>query len=111
MEMDYWRQSVRVSRRDRIRNDTVKQKKKKIKNSTVEDISIKQLIWWHIMRMSKERLPSMAYEMSGFHQGGGREEDHGQQGRWYPGSNGNQALKRVAMVEPSRLVFSSLCHI
>lgn len=62
LEMDYWRRSAGISRRDKIRNDIIREKMQ-VKNDIVEDIFTKQLIWYgHMMRMNTERLPRLAYD-------------------------------------------------
>ncbi|KAJ4447482.1 hypothetical protein ANN_09489 [Periplaneta americana] len=62
LEMDYWRRSAGISRRDRIRNDIIREKMQ-VKNDIVEDIFTKQLICYgHMMRMNTERLPRLAYD-------------------------------------------------
>jgi hypothetical protein len=53
-EMDIWRRSARISRKDKIRNNIIKQKM----NVTIDDIKTKQLQWYgHVQRMEERRLP------------------------------------------------------
>ena len=53
-EMDFWRRSARISRKDKIRNNIIKQKM----NVTIDDIKTKQLQWYgHVQRMEERRLP------------------------------------------------------
>jgi len=50
-EMDFWRHSARVSRKDNIKNTTIKQKMNVIR-SLLDDIISKQLQWYgHVSRM------------------------------------------------------------
>ena len=52
--MDFWRRSARISRKDKIRNNIIKQKM----NVTIDDIKTKQLQWYgHVQRMEEGRLP------------------------------------------------------
>jgi hypothetical protein len=43
--MDFWRRSVRISRKDKIRNSTIKQKMNVIR-SLLDDIKTEQLQWY-----------------------------------------------------------------
>ena len=55
-EMDFWRRSPRISRKDKIRNNIMKQKMN-VTKSLLEDITTKQLKWnGHIHRMEESRL-------------------------------------------------------
>jgi hypothetical protein len=55
--MDFWRRSVRISRKDKIRNNIIKQKIN-VTRSVLDDIKTKQLQWYgHVQRMEEERLP------------------------------------------------------
>ncbi|XP_044760299.1 uncharacterized protein LOC123317755 [Coccinella septempunctata] len=57
VEMDAMRRSLRISRRERIRNETVKEMMG-IEGTLMDDIEKRQLIWYgHIQRMSETRLP------------------------------------------------------
>lgn len=59
-EMDVFRRSLGISRRDRIRNDDVRQRMG-IDGSIMTDIEQKQLIWYgHVQRMEERRLPKIA---------------------------------------------------
>jgi hypothetical protein len=49
-EMDYWQRSYRKSRSDRIWNDEIHEKKKDIERTIMEDIEMKQLIWFGHMK-------------------------------------------------------------
>jgi len=56
-EMDFWRRSARISRKDKIRNIIIKQKMN-VTRSLLEDIKTKQLQWYgHVQRMKERRLP------------------------------------------------------
>ena len=55
--MDFWRRSVRISRKDKIRNNIIKQKMN-VTRSLLEDIKTKQLKWYgRVQRMEEGRLP------------------------------------------------------
>lgn len=57
LEMDYWRRSCCYSRRDRIRNDDIRNKMD-VKKSILDEIEKKQIVWYgHVMRMTDERWP------------------------------------------------------
>ena len=50
-EMDFWRRSVRLSVKDKIRKTVIKQKMN-VTRSLLDDINIKQLKWYgHFQRM------------------------------------------------------------
>jgi hypothetical protein len=50
-EVDFWRHSARVSRKDKIKNTIIKQKMNVVK-SLLDDIKTKQLQWYgHVQRM------------------------------------------------------------
>ena len=50
-EMEFWRRSARIYRKDKIRNNIIKQKTK-VTKSPVEDIKTKQLQWYgHVQRV------------------------------------------------------------
>ena len=56
-EMDFWRRSTRISRKDKIRNKIIKQKMN-VTRSLLEDIKTQQLKWCgHVQRMEEGRLP------------------------------------------------------
>jgi len=56
-EMDFWRRSARISRKDKIRNIIIKQKINVV-TSLSDDIKTKQLQWYgHVQRMEEGRLP------------------------------------------------------
>lgn len=56
-EMDFWRRSAGISRKDRVRNETVRDIMD-AKQTIVHDIMTKQLIWYgHVQRMAGDRLP------------------------------------------------------
>jgi hypothetical protein len=44
-EMDFWRRSARISRKEKIRNTVIKQKMK-VERSLLDDIKTKQLQWY-----------------------------------------------------------------
>jgi len=55
--MEFWRRSTRISRKDKIRNNIIKQKMN-VARSLLDDIKTKQLQWCeHVQRMDEERLP------------------------------------------------------
>ena len=54
--MDFWRRSGRISRKDKIRNNIIKQKMN-VTRSLLDDIKTKQLQWYgHVQRIEAERL-------------------------------------------------------
>jgi len=56
IEMDFWRRSARISRKDKIRNTIIKQKMNVVR-SLLDDIKTKQLQWHgHVQRMEEGRL-------------------------------------------------------
>jgi hypothetical protein len=56
-EMDFWRRSARISRKDKIRNNIIKQEMK-VTRSLLDDIKTKQLqCYGHVQRMEEGRLP------------------------------------------------------
>ena len=56
-EMDFWRRSARISGKDKIRNNIIKQQMN-VTRSLSEDIKTKQLQWYgHVQRMGEGRLP------------------------------------------------------
>ena len=56
-EIDFWRRSARISRNDKIRNTSIKQKIN-VTRSLLDDIKTKQLQWYgHVQRMEEGRLP------------------------------------------------------
>jgi hypothetical protein len=56
-EMEFWRRSSRISRKDKIRNNINKQKMN-VARSLLDDIKTKQLKWYgHVQRMEELRLP------------------------------------------------------
>ena len=55
-EMDFWRRSARISRKDKIRNTIIKQKMN-VARSLLDDIKTQQVKWYgHIQRMEEGRL-------------------------------------------------------
>ena len=55
-EMDFWRRSVRISRKDKIRNTAIKQKMN-VARSLLDDIKTKNLQWYGpVQRMEEGRL-------------------------------------------------------
>ena len=55
--MDFWRRSVRIYRKDKIKSIIIKQKMN-VRRSLVDDIKTKQLQWYgHVSRMEEGRLP------------------------------------------------------
>ena len=56
-EMDFWRRSARISRKDKIRTTIIKQKMN-VTRSLLDDIKTKQIQWYgHVQRMEEGRLP------------------------------------------------------
>ncbi|PSN48159.1 hypothetical protein C0J52_08725 [Blattella germanica] len=52
-EMDFWRRSARISRREKIRN-TVIREKMKVKGSLTEDIKTAQLRWFGLVKWMRK---------------------------------------------------------
>ena len=51
--MDFWRRSARISRKDNIRNNIIKQKMN-VTRSVLDDIKTKKLLWYgHVQRMEE----------------------------------------------------------
>jgi len=58
--MDALRRSSRISRKDRIRNITIRQQTG-LEETTIKDTEQNQLTWYgHVQRMAEERLPKIA---------------------------------------------------
>jgi hypothetical protein len=56
-EMDFWRRSARISRKDKIRNTTIKQRMN-VTRSLLDDSKTKQLQWnGYVQRLEEGRLP------------------------------------------------------
>jgi hypothetical protein len=56
-EMDFWRRSTRISRKDKIMNNIIKQKMN-LTRSLLDDIETKQLqLYGHVQRMEEGSLP------------------------------------------------------
>jgi hypothetical protein len=56
-EMEFWRRSARISKKDKIRNTIIKQKMN-VTRSLLDDIKTEQLQWYsHVQRMEEGRLP------------------------------------------------------
>ena len=56
-EMDFWRRSARISRKEKIRKNIIKQKMN-VTKFLLDDIKTKQLQWHgHVQRMEEGRLP------------------------------------------------------
>jgi hypothetical protein len=63
-EMDFWRSSTRISRKDKIRNTVIKQKMN-VTRPLLDDINTKQLKWYgHVQRMEEGRLTKNVMEWS-----------------------------------------------
>jgi len=63
-EMDFWRRSARISRKDKIRNTIIKQKMN-VTRSLLEDIKTQHLKWYrHVQRMEEGRLPKEVMKWS-----------------------------------------------
>ena len=59
-EMDALRRSSRISRKDRIRNVTIRQQIG-LEETVIKEIEQNQLTWYgHVQRMAVERLPKIA---------------------------------------------------
>jgi len=59
-EMDGLRRSSRISRKDRIRNVTIRQQTG-LEETIIKEIEQNQLTWYgHVQRMTEERLPKIA---------------------------------------------------
>jgi len=62
--MDFWRRSARISRKDKIRNNIVKQKMN-VARSLLDDVKTKQLQrYGHVQRMEEGRLPKEVMKWS-----------------------------------------------
>lgn len=62
VEMDAIRRSLRISRREHIRNEDIKNRMG-IEGTIMKDIERRQLIWYgHVNRMNDERLPKQCLE-------------------------------------------------
>jgi hypothetical protein len=60
--MDFWRRSARISRKDKIRNNVIKEKMN-VTRSLLDDVKTKQQQWCgHVQRMEEGRLPKGALE-------------------------------------------------
>ena len=58
--MDALRRSSRISRKDRIRNITIRQQIG-LEETIIKEIEQNQLTWYdHVQRMAEERLPKIA---------------------------------------------------
>jgi hypothetical protein len=56
-EMDFWRRSARISRKDKIRNNIIK-RKMNVTRPLLDDIKTIQLQWYgHVQRMEEGRVP------------------------------------------------------
>ena len=56
-EMDFWRRSAGITRRDHVRNERVHEIMD-AKQTIVHEIMTKQLVWYgHVQRMADDRLP------------------------------------------------------
>jgi hypothetical protein len=56
-EMDFWRRSARISRKDKIRNAIITQKMN-VARSLLDNIKTKRLQWYgNVQRMEEGRLP------------------------------------------------------
>lgn len=61
-EMDFWRRSAGISRRERVRNERVREIMG-VEGTIVHDIMTKQLVWYgHVQRMADTRLPKKVLE-------------------------------------------------
>ena len=59
-EMDALRRSFRISRKDRIRNVTIRQQIG-LEETIIKEIEQNRLTWYgHVQRMAEERLPKIA---------------------------------------------------
>jgi hypothetical protein len=60
--MDFWRCSALISRKDKIRNNVIKEKMN-VTRSLLDDVKTKQLQWYgHVQRMEEGRLPKGVLE-------------------------------------------------
>jgi len=63
-EIDFWRRSPRISRKEKIRNAVIKQRMNVVR-SLSDDIKTKQLQWYrHYQRMEEGRLPKKVMKWS-----------------------------------------------
>ena len=61
--MDFWRRSARISRKDKIKNTTIKQKMN-VTRYLVDDIKTKQLQWCGVFQEWKREDYRRSYEMA-----------------------------------------------
>ena len=90
-EMDFWRRSARISRKDNIKNTVIKQKMN-VTGSLLDDIKTKQpQCYGHVSRMEEGRLPKEVMEW--------RPPGRGKQGRpkrtWADGIRGLMGEKGI----------------
>ena len=63
-EIDFWRRSARISRKDKIRNTIIKQKINLVR-SLLDDVKTKQLqLYGHVERTGEGRLPKEVMKWS-----------------------------------------------
>ena len=61
-EMDFWRRSAGISRRERVRNERVRGIMG-VEEDIVHDIKTRQLVWYgHVRRMADSRLPRKVFD-------------------------------------------------
>ncbi len=61
-EMDFWRRSAGISRRERVRNERVREIMG-VEGTIVHDIMTKQLVWYgHVQSIADTRLPKKVLE-------------------------------------------------
>ena len=62
VEMDFWRRSARISRKDKIRNDEII-KRMGVKERILDVLERRKLQWYgHVRRMEEDRIPKMILE-------------------------------------------------
>jgi hypothetical protein len=63
-EMDFWRRSPPISRKDKIRNTIIKQNMNVVR-SLLDDIKTRHLQWYgHVQRMEEGRFPKQSMKWS-----------------------------------------------
>jgi 23S rRNA maturation mini-RNase III len=72
-EMDFWRRSVRISRKDKIRTNVIKEKMN-VTRSLLEDVKTKQLQWYGQSKVWRRGDCQKGY-WNGDRQGEGNEAD------------------------------------
>lgn len=93
LEMDFWRRSARISRKDRIRNTEIR-RIMEVEEESAVTIERKRLRWYgHVRRMGEERIPRIIQEW----------ESKRRRGRGRPATtwiqNVHMSMERFGLVE------------